>query len=167
MLKLSVFHQKPCRRCGKPFKPVGANSRWCSEACQRGTSKCRHCEKLFVPTKKSAGLFCSKKCFYEFRCPVGSTFVTTQGYVVEKVPEGTPGKTIVTGTQAPGRWMFQHRHVMQQKLGRPLQDSETVHHKNANKQDNAPDNLELWNGKSHPKGVKAGDYHCPGCRCFD
>lgn len=62
-------------------------------------------------------------------------------------------------------WMLEHRFVMQQTLGRVLGPKEQVHHKNGDRRDNRPENLELWK-KSQPSGVRSADYHCPGCRCF-
>lgn len=75
------------------------------------------------------------------------------GYTIIKVPEGTPGTKVHYGPNNR-RWMFEHRYVMQQKLGRALVDGEEVHHINGNRVDNRPENLELWN-RSHPSGVRA------------
>ncbi|MBC7373640.1 MAG: HNH endonuclease [Frankiales bacterium] len=57
----------------------------------------------------------------------------------------------------PGRRAdFEHRLVMAQKLGRPLLPDEVVHHRNGNRLDNSPDNLELWT-TAQPKGQRVED----------
>jgi hypothetical protein len=50
-----------------------------------------------------------------------------------------------------GREIEEHRYVMEQELGRPLEDWEEVHHKNEVKHDNRPENLVLTNKWTHKK----------------
>jgi hypothetical protein len=52
--------------------------------------------------------------------------------------------------------IFEHRFVMSEILGRPLTKDEVVHHKNKPRDDNRPENLELWL-KSHPPGQRVED----------
>lgn len=54
-----------------------------------------------------------------------------------------------------GKRSLEHRVVMEAKLGRPLLEGETVHHKNGVRHDNRPKNLELR--VSHPQGMSTGD----------
>jgi hypothetical protein len=83
------------------------------------------------------------------------------GYILRYVP-GRPD-----GIGVNKAYVLEHRFVMEQMLGRPLEPHERVHHKNGQRDDNRPENLELWKvkGKKDPAGVRAADYHCPGCRC--
>jgi hypothetical protein len=55
-----------------------------------------------------------------------------------------------------GRPVLEHRHVMEQHLGRPLRKGETVHHRDGNRSRNTIDNLELWT-RAQPYGQRAAD----------
>lgn len=74
---------------------------------------------------------------------IGYEFQDKDGYVRVKIGKGR-------------NWKDKHRLVMEQLIGRELLSYENVHHKNGVRNDNRPENLELWITKQ-PKGQRPQD----------
>lgn len=62
-------------------------------------------------------------------------------------------------------YIFEHRLVMEKKIGRYLKKHEIVHHINEIKTDNRPDNLELTNRSEHIRNhlINRIQLVCPIC----
>lgn len=73
----------------------------------------------------------------------GGRHITTYGYIQINKPD-------YPNADSRGR-VWEHRYVMEQKLGRLLEKWELIHHKNGNKMDNKPENLEIFTRSEHAR----------------
>ena len=140
-----------CQRCGKEFhrypSQVLRGGKFCSRSCQNlRTGEQRECEvcgkAFYMPlcrVKRGDGRFCSLRCKGKWQ---------SEHNVGERNPAWKGGRFLEPSNgyiyvRRDGKYIGEHRLVMEQHLGRPLKSSEHIHHRNGDKTDNCVENLEL------------------------
>ena len=149
-----------CAVCNKAYIKKFRDQICCSRECGNRyksadrIQKCAACGESFERPHGKTRTYCSRSCAMMGRARAG------------QIPSHKEGATIRHSSgyiqqKRDGKWVMQHRLVMEEVIGRPLTRNDHVHHKNGNRQDNRPENLELWTGvgtsKKDPHGVRLVD----------
>lgn len=117
---------KTCVECNKEFNQSGRHKK-CGSC--RQYKPCPMCGKK----KTRAANFCNectdRSGELNGNWKGGQTY-HKKGYVMSRTEDG--------------KYVFSHILIMESILGRKLLPEENVHHKNGIKDDNRPENLELW-----------------------
>ena len=124
-----IIPLKVCAHCGNAFEPRKFNRRGHSTGIQHNQIYCSgSCRNLARNGTKQPG------------------HLDQHGY-----------RYISMGSREAGK-RYEHHLVMEKILGRSLLPGETVHHKNGDRADNRPANLELWSGR-HCWGQRDHELH--------
>ncbi len=179
MRKGEALVAKPCQQCGaQVVRNTGDFARtpriFCSRSCaatfnNRVSPKrskvlrlriCWHCHRLFALRNGSAAcmrqFYCDRRCARHAvvaraerrRIPEdwrqsGTFMDRSKGYVLAYAPDHP---------RATNRgYVYQHRLVMEEQLGRFLRTDEHVHHRNGKRWDNRPENLEVMDAREHAR----------------
>jgi hypothetical protein len=151
-----------CKQCGKELAPGYYRGRaFCDAECRRlfqtnpsnhplwnpdRIRVCKNCGNQFEAgsEKKKKGMICSRACYNEWIGKHGRTHRSPIGHVTSARQTGR--KYVKLGE---GKYVLEHRFVMEQYLGRKLLSSEVIHHRNGNPSDNRLDNLLVVSQSEH------------------
>lgn len=138
-----------CKYCGRKFPSRQRKyTHYDPKACYR--KKCKRA--AFVEGHAIRTAKCKGRLHYAWKS--GENIQNGYAYV------RMPNHPSLAGTKR--KYVRRCRLVMEQVLGRPLERYEEVHHINGIRNDDRPENLELWS-RSHPAGTRLT--YCPNCNC--
>ena len=165
-LRQKTGREVECEICGTKFYAKKhyldkGQGRFCSRNCadawnarNSAVISCEECGDEFRvrPNRATVARYCSRKCTVRAR----STAAMDRTHNGRRVRKRSSGYIMAWQPDRPesepyGGWAFEHRLVMEKKLGRRLTDNESVHHLNRDKTDNRPENLVVMSRSAHSK----------------
>lgn len=157
------MNKKYCQQCHAPL--TGKRTKFCSDAChyeytqytvngkkrKERLTNCLQCDSILT---KGQLRFCNSNC--------NVNHINHQR--LKNAPEGEIKEHSSLGCyqqKHEGKWVLQHRIIMEKVLGRKLTRAEKVRHINGDRKDNRIENLEVYTGvyrtKENPHGIRVID----------
>lgn len=155
-----------CKTCGVSFRRTPSQIKtgrklYCSKSCsiqgQYGRRTfdnmlCQQCGKSFraKPYRIGSVKYCSMKCYRKAR--KGTPLRRIEGVTVEICHRGYRHIWLPQHPSCDSEgYVSEHRLVAAAMLGRMLNDREIVHHKDGNRLNNDPSNLQVMSQSAHMK----------------
>lgn len=107
---------------------------------------CVICSTRFVQKSNTTGKYCSRYCAWQGR---GGAKFNARVARKSASKRGDAQRDRGTRSYRKLNGRHEHRQVAEQALGRKLRKGEIVHHKDGNKRNNAPGNLEVMTQAQH------------------
>ena len=149
---MSYTRTVTCQKCRREFKG-GWRAKYCS-TCR--TITCANCGKKFLVRSYRINIaqYCSLKCAAEIVSPRtaqarNANIKRRYGRNHPNWKGGTFDKRGYKLISIKGKQVYEHRYLMEKHLGRKLETTEHVHHRNGNKSDNRIENLEVVDIREH------------------
>lgn len=139
LFRKSIFAKK--KYCSRDCSSIARRIRTSSSQRFRDSKKrtCVVCGTEFLPSnlwRTREQRTCGKRCSYIAQTVLaGETVSNKNGYVRVK--------------QEDGSWRHLHILVAERSIGRRLSQNEVVHHRDGDKENNSPDNLEVMTRREH------------------
>lgn len=113
------------------------------------TITCKQCQKKKEKYEREGSKFCDRKCYMDWKRlnPNRKAYkdkIFVSGYFYLYKPEHP-------NAIKKGRYIAEHRWVLEKKIGRYLEKNEIAHHTNGDKKDNRKENLEVMTASDHMK----------------
>lgn len=163
LCRMGMTRELTCEHCNEQYQPRGGLQRFCPK-CIHYDTECLVCSKPIRAQRSKPAKTCSFNCKQrytsamrwcmkdEFGTPLirklgtpGRKRKTMYGYIQIYFPEHP-----MAGSRG---YMFEHRLVMANHIGRNLEPIERIHHINGVKDDNQIKNLEIRIPATHLNGI--------------
>lgn len=136
---------RQCKKCKLEFEHKNWRIVRCDDCRKlKHTNKCLSCNADIYKYSSYCTSCATKGKVKKSR---GNRVLHSKGYVLIRDPDHP---------RASGGYVLEHILVMEKVLGRYIEREETIHHINGLKEDNRPENLELFTS-AHPTGSRVSD----------